>query len=282
VKASSSLRPDRGAVVQAIDFAQIIFESGVEYPTFAATCRSRIAKRHYSGTLSLTLRLRVGRSHSAGFPEDAMRFCTRRTLAVAAAVGLLAGTAVRAQAAEVGFLEMLFGARPAPQQAAPAAQPPAFDRGAFGRRSTARLGAARRHFQTRYAALPVRIRVKEPEISPRQIPIDMKAGAAAALLKDETLRPGDVVVLSGGARVFTGDSGKRHAMRDFEPVQTSAHVGKGTRKVLAGLFTPVGALPSGEARRLMARSRIAVPIAATPIPEQKTAMRVINPWQVSQ
>ncbi|MHB2206147.1 hypothetical protein [Methylobacterium sp. CM6257] len=200
-----------------------------------------------------------------------------------AAAGLLAGTAFSAQAAELGFLEMLFGARPAPQQAQPAQSPGLSDRAfndrAFGRRSTPRLGAARRRFQTRYAALPVKIHVKAQEVSPRQTPIDMKGGATAALLKDETLRPGDIVVLNSGARVFTGNPDKRHALRDFEPVQNSTRVSKKTRKVLAGLFTPVGASPANEARRMMERAAKATPPIATPIPAQKTAMRVINPWQ---
>jgi len=212
-----------------------------------------------------------------------MRLRTSSLLAVMAAGGLLAGTALRAQAAEVGFLEMLFGARPAPQQAQPAPAPaPAFDGRAFGRHATPRLGAARRRFQTRYAALPLKIRVKEREISERQTPIDMKGGATAALLKDETLRPGDIVVLNSGARVFTGNPDKRHAIRDFEPVQNSRFVSRGTRKVLAGLFTPVGAVPAQEARRMMARARQPMPEVATPIPAQKTAMRVINPWQGGQ
>ncbi|SFS34633.1 hypothetical protein [Methylobacterium sp. yr668] len=212
-----------------------------------------------------------------------MRLRTSSLLAVMAAGGLLAGSALRAQAAEVGFLEMLFGARPAPQQAQPAPAPaPAFDGRTFGRHATPRLGAARRRFQTRYAALPLKIRVKEREISERQTPIDMKGGATAALLKDETLRPGDIVVLNSGARVFTGNPDKRHAIRDFEPVQNSRFVSRGTRKVLAGLFTPVGALPAQEARRMMARARQPMPEVATPIPAQKTAMRVINPWQSGQ
>lgn len=212
-----------------------------------------------------------------------MRLRTSSLLAVMAAGGLLAGTALRAQAAEVGFLEMLFGARPAPQQAQPAPTPaPAFDGRTFGRHATPRLGAARRRFQTRYAALPLKIRVKEREISERQTPIDMKGGATAALLKDETLRPGDIVVLNSGARVFTGNPDKRHAIRDFEPVQNSRFVSRGTRKVLAGLFTPVGAVPAQEARRMMARARQPMPEVATPIPAQKTAMRVINPWQGGQ
>ena len=207
-----------------------------------------------------------------------MRVRTGSTLAVIAAAGLLAGTIVQAQAAEIGFLEMLFGARPAPQavQQAPA---PLEDRAVY-RRSTPRLGNARHRLQTRYAALPVRIRAKESELSERQTPIDMKAGAAAALMKDETLMPGDIVVLNTGAKVFTGNPEKRHALRDFEPAHTSRFVSKGTRKQLAGLFTPVGASPASESRRVMARGT-SVPSSpvATPIPPQQTAMRVINVWQ---
>jgi hypothetical protein len=211
-----------------------------------------------------------------------MRLRTSSMLAVIAAAGLLGGTAIRAQAAEVGFLEMLFGARPAPQQAQPAPSPAPAYAPSYSRRYTPRLGAARRHFQTRYAALPVRIRVKEADVSPRQVSIDMKNGATAALLKDETLRPGDIVVLNSGARVFTGDPDKRHAIRDFEPIQSSRYVSKGTRKVLAGLFTPVGATPAQAARRMVAQSsKAAVPVA-TPIPAERTAMRVINPWQSAQ
>ena len=215
-----------------------------------------------------------------------MRLRTGGTLAIIAGA-LLVGTAPRAEAAEIGLLEMLFGARPAAQQAQPGPATagdatPALPSYAYGRRSTPRLGAARRHLQTRYAALPIKIRAKEPEVSPRQIPIDMKAGATAALLKDETLRPGDIVVLHSGAKVFTGDPDKRHALRDFESVQSSRMVSKSTRKVLAGLFTPVASVPSQEARRMMARASKTVEPVATPIPAQKTAMRVINPWQSGQ
>ncbi|MEL6063295.1 MULTISPECIES: hypothetical protein [unclassified Methylobacterium] len=201
-------------------------------------------------------------------------------LAVVTAAGLVAGSSLRAEAAELGFLEMLFGARPAPvsQQVQPA---PSYAP-QVARHASPRLGSARRRLQTRFAALPVKIRVKEADISPRQIPIDMKAGATAALLKDETLRPGDIVVLNSGAKVFTGDPDKRHALRDFEPTQTSRFVSKGTRKVLAGLFTPVGAHPAQEARRMMARTSTPIPPLATPIPTEKTAMRVINPWRDGQ
>ncbi|MCJ2073554.1 hypothetical protein MKK75_33010 [Methylobacterium sp. J-030] len=199
-------------------------------------------------------------------------------LAVVATVGLVAGSGTRAEAAEPGFLEMLFGAHPAPQPVQPA---PSFEP-TVAHRAAPRLGAARRRLQTRYTALPVKIRVKEADISPRQTPIDMKAGATAAFLKDETLQPGDIVVLATGARVFTGNPDKRHAVRDFEPAQGSRFVSKGTRKVLAGLFTPVGALPAQEARRMMARASTTVSPVATPIPAQKTAMRIINPWRSGQ
>ena len=212
-----------------------------------------------------------------------MRLRTSSLLAVMTSGGLLAGTTMHAHAAELGFLEMLFGARPAVQQAQPAqTQAPAFEGRSYGRQASPRLGAARRRFQTRYAALPLKIRVKEREISERQTPIDMKGGATGALLKDETLRPGDIVVLNAGARVFTGNPDKRHAIRDFEPVQNSRLVSKGTRKVLAGLFTPVGTLPAQAARQMMARAKQPAPEIATPIPAQKTAMRVINPWHEAQ
>ena len=207
--------------------------------------------------------------------EGAMTLRTCCMLAVFAAAGLVAGSGTRAEAAEIGFLEMLFGARPAPQAVQPA---PSYEPQST-RHAYPRLGAARRRLQTRYSALPVRIRVKEADISPRQASIDMKAGATAALLKDETLRPGDIVVLNTGAKVFAGDPDKRHTVRDFEPAQSSRFVSKGTRKILAGLFTPVGLRPAQEAGRMVARANVPMPITATPIPTEKTAMRVINPWR---
>ncbi len=57
-----------------------------------------------------------------------MRLRTSSLLAVMTSGGLLAGTTMHAHAAELGFLEMLFGARPAVQQAQPAqTQAPAFE-----------------------------------------------------------------------------------------------------------------------------------------------------------
>ena len=204
-----------------------------------------------------------------------MRLLTGGALAVLAAAGCLVGAARQADAAELGFLEMLFGARPAPQQVQPSQQP------ADGRQRK-RVGAARHRLRTQYAALPVRIHVgdRQKPAGDRQTPIDMSQGAAAALLKDETLRPGDIVVLNTGARVFTGNPDTRHTMNDFDSVQRSPYVNKTTRKLLAGMLTPVGALPADEARRVVALMRKAVP-PATPAVTQATAMRVINPWRTT-
>ncbi|MCJ2138158.1 hypothetical protein MKK69_29610 [Methylobacterium sp. J-026] len=237
------------------------------------------AQPHYFGTQSHSLRLRVGCSLWASVPEGIMRLRTGGIATVVAA-GLVIGIGARAEAAELGFLEMLFGARPAPQQVQPTPAPALESQSV--RRDRPRLGAARRRLQTRYAALPLKIHVKESEVSPRQTRLDMKDGAASALLKDETLKPGDIVVLNSGARVFTGNPDTRHALRDFAPVQGSRYVSNGTRKVLSGLFTPIGPRPGQEARRMMARASVPVAPIATPIPAQKTAMRIINPWLSGQ
>lgn len=205
-----------------------------------------------------------------------------RGAAIGVAAILLTGTIVRVHAAEGNFLEMLFGARPAQQQV-PAAQPASDDRSRQAARPRMRLGAPRHKLRTRYAALPVKIRIGEKSrTSDRQVSIDMKQGAAAALLKDETLRPGDIVVLNTGARVFAGSAGKRHAMSDFEAVNSSPYVNASTRKLLSGMMTPVGALPADAARRMMARLRKAVPVADTPpVLAQTAAMRVISPWRTN-
>ena len=194
-----------------------------------------------------------------------MRLGSKSLCSVAAAAALLAVTAVHVRAGELGFLEMLFGVRPPPQV-------PQDQRVSSQRQ---RLGAARHRLRTRYAALPVRIRANH-----LQTPLDMKQGAAAALMRDETLRPGDIVVLATGARVFTGAPDAHHTMGDFEPAQRSAYLDKTTRKLLAGMMNPVGALPADEARRVVARLNRS-PATAAPASARTTAMRVINPWQTN-
>ncbi|MCJ2114939.1 hypothetical protein MKK64_27655 [Methylobacterium sp. E-025] len=205
----------------------------------------------------------------------------RRVLATVLAGGLVAGGVAQAQAAELGFFEALFGgARPAAQAQAPEPSQPAYSGGAYRPRIRRAMSPRLRlRPRTRYAALPAAEPLKV-RITDRQKPIDMTGGAAAALMKDETLRPGDIVVLSSGARVFTGDPDAAHTMRDFAPVERSAYVDRGTRKQLAALMAPASALPADQARKFVERLKSTPRTPATLMPQQ-ASMRVISPWTVA-
>jgi len=132
----------------------------------------------------------------------------------------------------------------------------------------------------RYAALPkaepLKIRVTD-----RQTPLDMSDGAAAAFLKDPTLRPGDIVVLNDGVKVFTGNPDKPHAARDFESIGRSAFIDRHTRTLLSAMVMPVGAIPAAEAQRMAARARKVSLIATMPVPVETASMRIIAPWTVA-
>jgi hypothetical protein len=57
-----------------------------------------------------------------------------------------------------------------------------------------------------------------------------------ALLADDTLRRGDIVMFPDGPRMFVGRAGTRHELEDFEPVTPSSKaVPHRTRKLLAQL-----------------------------------------------
>jgi hypothetical protein len=56
-----------------------------------------------------------------------------------------------------------------------------------------------------------------------------------ALLKDSTLRPGDMVMFPDGLRVFVGTPGSRHTMASFRPVSQDKTASKETRKLAAQL-----------------------------------------------
>ena len=207
----------------------------------------------------------------------------RRARAVVIAGGLVAGGAAQAQAAEIGFFEALFGGgRPAAQAQAQAPEQSQPASGGAQIRHRIRRAAVqpRPRLRTRYAALPAPEPLKV-RITDRQKPIDMKGGAVAALLKDETLRPGDIVVLNTGARVFTGDPDAAHTMRDFAPVERSAYVDRGTRKQLAALMAPASALPADQARKFVERLKSTPRTPATLVPQQ-ASMRIINPWTAAR
>ncbi|WP_244480038.1 hypothetical protein [Methylobacterium sp. Leaf465] len=184
-----------------------------------------------------------------------------------------------AQSADGGLFDLLFApARPA-QQAAPApVADPGFDY-QQARRSIRK--ATRQRPKIRYAALPK----SEPlqiKVTDRQTPLDMKAGPAAAFMKDETLRPGDIVVMKDGAKVFTGRPDDRHTVRDFESVGRSDFVDRRTRNQLAAMMLPIGALPADQARKMMAQARKVMPASVDQsVKPELTAMRVINPWKTN-
>jgi hypothetical protein len=74
----------------------------------------------------------------------------------------------------------------------------------------------------------------------------------AALIHDASLRKGDIVITPSGIKVSIGPRGKQHAAGEFELVSRSSAVDRRTRKLLAAMVAPSGALPADEARKLMA------------------------------
>lgn len=207
-----------------------------------------------------------------------------RVLFTSAFALILLGAPAYAQSADgpMGLFERLFAPQQPVQQMAPAVQSPDYAYGDGGRMSR-RSMASRSRPRIRYVALqksePLQLRVTD-----RQTPLDLKAGPAAAFMKDETLRAGDIVVLKDGMKVFVGRPDGRHVAGDFESIGRSDFVDRHTRLKLAAMTMPVGAMPAGEARRAMARVRV-MPVPATaaagPVQVQASAMRVINPWTTS-
>ncbi|WP_462123468.1 hypothetical protein [Methylorubrum aminovorans] len=163
-----------------------------------------------------------------------------------------------------------------------------------------RSTAERNRPKVRYAALPKGALPKDEGngISGKQ-PVDSKAIAAnptAALLRDETLRPGDIVVMQNGPRVFMGhgDRGRgtkaaRHRMSDFEDVKHARTINAKTRRQLMAMMLPHGAMPADEARKALAKARRLAPqetiepvnrqarVEMGPVPA-----RIINPWQAAR
>lgn len=194
---------------------------------------------------------------------------------------ILLGHSASAQSADapMGLFERLFAPQQPVQQMAPAVQSP--DYGYETRRAVRRPLANRARPKIRYVALQ-RSEPLQLKVTDRQTPLDLKAGPAAAFMKDETLRPGDIVVLKEGMKVFVGRPDGRHVAADFENIGRSDFVDRHTRLKLAAMTMPIGAMPAAEARKAMARVRImpaSDSAAATgPAQVQASAMRVINPW----
>ena len=213
------------------------------------------------------------------------RYSRHLRIAVASTT-LLIGLGTHVQAADEGsfggLLKQLFGS--STQQTQPAQQvSPATDQTVaspgrtYADRRARRTNHTKLHLKTRYAALPKAEPLKV-RISDRQSPIDMSQGPTAALLRDDTLRPGDIVVMPGGARVFAGEAAKQHKMRDFDRLEQSQLVDRKTRNLLAAMMVPIGAMPAYEARRVMARAKTYRLPEMPSVQVSATALRIINPW----
>jgi hypothetical protein len=147
----------------------------------------------------------------------------------AAAIALAAATGWPARAEDSGFWDVIRSMSRGYDNFAPSPD--------WGERRAARRAAR----QARRAAPTNTQVVRLPE---QPAPVLKAADPAqrpnplATLLRDPTLRKGDIVMFPDGPRVFTGDHGTRHAMADFVSASRSTTVAKSTRKILASL--PVG------------------------------------------
>jgi hypothetical protein len=81
------------------------------------------------------------------------------------------------------------------------------------------------------------------------------------LMRDPTLRRGDIVILQGGARVFRGSPGGSHHASDFEDVRYSRLIGEKTRRDLMAMTR-------------MQPSAGAVAVKVSPAPEGLAAAEV--------
>ncbi|ACA19254.1 conserved hypothetical protein [Methylobacterium sp. 4-46] len=228
----------------------------------------------------------------------------RRGLFLALVSGcLLISTAGAGRATEGDGLGGLFGALfggGAARSTAPAAipqplaEPTTRLRRRLAGRNRADARAALRH-RARYAALPKAPAEDKAGALKVLVPaerITNPSEARAALLRDPTLRHGDIVIMPEGPRVFVGAAGSaKHRPGEFEDVRRSRVVNDQTRRELLARTAPIGALPADEARKLMARlvrhapkpwtapeeARTETAMRSESDARAETAMRVIYP-----
>ncbi|WP_455989435.1 hypothetical protein [Methylorubrum extorquens] len=138
--------------------------------------------------------------------------------------------------------------------------------------------------KVRYASLPKPAKVAAPLGKPQRSAAapDLRQYAGdpdAAFMHDSTLRKGDIVITTSGPKVFKGETGERHAAAEFEPAGRSSAVDRKTRKLLAVMVTPYGALPAYEADKLLAKQRhLSDPSSASAGQQAQTAnLRVVYP-----
>ena len=139
----------------------------------------------------------------------------RLTLAIA----LAAGTALAPASAHAGFFDQLFGGgtpAPEPQQVQP-------DGGGY---SYDQLNQG-------YTAIPSRPRAAKKRVaSVDRKPVLQKT---TDIMSDNTLRPGDAVMMKSGVHIFAGDSDSHHDKSDFVALDTAHHVSKDAKGQLVAL-----------------------------------------------
>jgi hypothetical protein len=148
-------------------------------------------------------------------------------LAVALILPVMVGP-VPAQAQGLfGFLRVLT------QPAAPALAPQP-----FGYQPDSALEQPQR--KARLCLKPVAVEPAEIKKPVEPKPVGEIPDPVPALLADNTLRPGDMVMFPDGLRVFTGKPGGPHKLADFKPLaQARKHLSRETRKLVAHLL-PAG------------------------------------------
>ncbi|WP_288586811.1 hypothetical protein [uncultured Methylobacterium sp.] len=213
----------------------------------------------------------------------------RATLLTVASGCLLIASQAGARAADgdgLDFLRQIFN----PPQAyapAPVAQPSVVQpydapiRQRASRRNRLAIQAKALRGRTRYVALPkAEVKPEKTDTKPLAIAVSplKSLDARTALLRDPTLRPGDIVIMPEGPRVFQGTSDTdRHKMSDFQDVNRPGVVASKTRKELLAMTAPIGALPADAARRLMARYQKAGPATEAVTRAEATLARVVYP-----
>jgi len=131
----------------------------------------------------------------------------------------------------------------------------------------------------KYASLP---RADAPQRTqlpalPKPKPLASRKGPPdylAALMKDATLRRGDIVMLANGPHVFRGAQRAVHTVKDFEELRSSKMVSNETRRLFLPRTKPVRL--ADEPRRMMGK---APPEAASPpaAPVSTAGIRIVYP-----
>ena len=135
------------------------------------------------------------------------------------ALVLAAGTALAPASAHAGFFDDLFGGgtpAPAPQQAAPQSGGYSYDQMDQG-----------------YQAIPHPPRARKKVVAAADNrPVLQKT---TDIMSDNTLRPGDAVMMKSGVHIFAGGSDSHHDSGDFVALDSAHHVSKDAKVQLVAM-----------------------------------------------